>query len=173
MAMGKSYQFAILKRLLQYLNFTNLAGLSKLVLINEVLSAEIFTKSFLGWIILIVPQFSVTFHGWSLQQKPAQSLQFCRVPVEDISRQNIRATCFHSIITPFLSQTYLSLVPVLFFFLSLGIIWGEKKTPFNHSGVRGDWKWLKDTLHWRCNCFWLRITNIIQKCIQTTFQFSI
>ena len=65
---------------------------------------------------------------------------FFKVPVEDISRQNIRATCFHSIITPFLSQTYLSLVPVLFFFSFFGNNLRGKKNPFSHSGVRGDLK---------------------------------
>lgn len=155
-------------------NFTHSAGLSKPVLINKVFSVKMFPiECFLDCIILMCA--SVLCH--SLWMEPSTVIDrvysFLKVPVEDISKQNIRATCFHSIIMPLLSQIYLGLVPILFFSLFGNNLRKEKKNPLSHSGVRGDLKLLKHTLLGRYNCFWLRITSIIQKCIQTTFQFSI
>lgn len=112
-----------------HVNFTRSAGLSKPVLINKVFSVKMFPiECFLDCIILMCA--SVLCH--SLWMEPStvtdRVYSVLKVPVEDISKQNIRATCFHSIIMPFLSQTYLGLVPVLVFSLFGNNLRKEKKT---------------------------------------------
>lgn len=107
------------------LNFTILNF--QVHLINEVFSVEIVhMECFLNWIILIMCLSSLSLFMDGAFYSKWQSLQLLKVLVEDISKQNIIATCFHSIITPFLSQTFLILAPVLFFLLSLVIIGGKK-----------------------------------------------
>lgn len=109
--MGKSYQFAILRDY-SNINFTNLAGLSKLVLINEVLSAE--SSEFWAELLQLCHS-SLSLFMDGTNRNDFRVYNFCRVPVEDISRQNIRATCFHSNHNSLPQPNLFSLVPVLFF----------------------------------------------------------
>lgn len=89
------------------LNFTNLAGLSKSVLIHKFFSVKLFhIEWFLDSVIMICRSVLCHFPWTDLFTVNDRVYNFLQVPVEDISKQNIVTTCFHSILTPFLSQTF-------------------------------------------------------------------